>query len=325
MRGHTRILSSIWLAFAGMWWTCYAAATENWPQQSVRIIVPFPAGSGIDVAARIIGDGLAKRWERPVVIENKPGAETTIGAGAFAAARDGRTLLYTTFGTLSVAPLTVEKLPFDPEADLVPLVPTVSVVVAVSVTSALAVKTLADLEAAIRAKPGQLAWTSAPTLPRYVFAAFLKHRGLEMNYVAYRDASQQQIDVGEGRIHAFIAAVSTSAAPVATGKARFIATTEPRRTAILPDVPSAVESGYGEFTFVGGAGLFGWRDMPPAIRERVVTSVNAVLSEPVVAEKLKAAGQQVVGGGPDMLKDLVEQQRARVLEISKSIDLKSAR
>ena len=326
MRGCTRILLSLLsIALAGLWAHGHATAAENWPQQAVRIIVPFPAGSGIDVAVRIIGDGLAKRWERPVVVENKPGAETTIGAGAFAAARDGHTLLYTTFGTLSVAPLTVEKLPFDPEADLVPLVPTVSVVVAISVTSSLAVRTLAELEALIRGKPGQLQWTSAPTLPRYVFAAFLKHRGLDMNYVAYRDASQQQIDLGEGRIHAFIAAVPTSSAPVAAGKARFIATTEPRRTQILPDVPSATESGYGEFTFVGGAGLFGWRDMPASIRQRVITSVNAVLSEPGVAEKLKAAGQQVIGGGPEALKDLVEQQRARVLEISKSIDLRAAK
>lgn len=325
MHSGTRTLrASLLVAFA----TCGAAQpglAQDWPQQTVRIVVPFPAGSGIDVAARIVGDGLAKRWAQPVVIENKPGGETTIGAGAFAAARDGQTLLYTTFGTLSVAPLTVEKLPFDPETDLVPLVPTVSVVVAVSVTSSLAVETLADLEAVIRAKPGQLAWASSPTLPRYVFATFLKQRGLEMSYVAYRDAAQPQIDLGEGRIHAFIAAMPTSAAPVAAGKARFIATTEPRRTAILPHVPSAAESGYGEFTFVGGAGLFGWRDMPRATRERVVTSVNAVLSEPAVTEKLKAAGQQVIGGGPEVLKDLVEQQRARVLELSKSIDLKSAR
>jgi tripartite-type tricarboxylate transporter receptor subunit TctC len=325
MRGTVRMLaSSLLLGFAACGAGQHAAA-ENWPQQTVRIIVPFPAGSGIDVAARIIGDGLARHWQRPVMVENKPGGETTIGAGAFVAARDGHTLLYTTFGTLSVAPLTVEKLPFDPDADLVPLVPTVSVVVAISVTSSLSVTTLTDLEAVIRAKPGQLAWASGPTLPRYVFATFLKERGLQMNYVAYRDASQPQIDLGEGRIHAFIAAIPTSRAVVAAGKARFVATTEPRRTAILPDVPSTAESGYGELTFVGGAGLFGWRNMPPAIRERVITSANGVLSEAAVAERLRAAGQQVIGGGPEALKKLVEQQRSRVLEISKSIDLKSAR
>lgn len=302
-----------------------ATATEAWPQQTVRIVVPFPAGSAIDVAARIIGDGLAIRWGRSVVIENKAGGETVIGAAAFANSRDDHALLYTTFGTLSILPLTADKLPFDPQRDLVPLVPTVSVVVAISVTSDLAVKTLADLETIIRARPGELAWASSPTLPRYVFTMFLKQRHLEMTYVAYRDASQPQADLSEGRIHAFIAAIPTSTPAVAAGKARFVATTEPQRTTILPEVPSVAEAGYDELTFVGGAGMFGSKNMPSSVRERIITDVNAVLSDAVVAGKLRAAGQQVIGGGPEALRRLVEQQAARVVEISKSIDLKSAR
>jgi tripartite-type tricarboxylate transporter receptor subunit TctC len=217
--------------------TCVADpgfASDKWPQQSVRIIVPFPAGSAVDIAARLLADGLSKRWDRAVVVENKPGGETTLGAAAFVAANDQHTLLYTTFGTLTVAPLTIEKLSFDPKVDLVPLVPVASIVVAVSVPSSLSVTSMAELEALIRAKPGQLAWASAPTLPRYVFATFLKQRGLEMNYVAYRDFSQPQIDLGEGRIQAMIFSVAASTAPVAAGKARFLAVTEPRRTAILP-------------------------------------------------------------------------------------------
>jgi tripartite-type tricarboxylate transporter receptor subunit TctC len=291
----------------------------------VRIIVPLAAGGANDIAARLLADGLTKRWDRPVVVENKPGGETTIGAAAFVASRDQRTLLYAPFGTLTVAPLTIEKLSFDPKVDLVPLVPVASIVVAVSVTSNLSVTSLADLEALIRAKPGQLAWASAPTMPRYVFAFFLKQRGLEMNYVAYRDLSQPQVDLGEGRIHALITSVAASRAPVAAGKARFLAVTEPRRTAVLPDVPTAAEAGCDEFNFVGGAGLFGWKDMPLAIRDRIVRDVNAVLSDPSVREKLKAAGQEVIGGGPELLSDLVAKQRARVIELSKSVDLKSAK
>lgn len=308
--------------------TCVAGpsfASEQWPQQSVRIIVPIAAGGANDIAARLLADGLTKRWDRPVVVENKPGAETTMGAAAFVAARDQHTLLYAPFGTLTVAPLTIENLSFDPKADLVPLVPVASIVVALSVPSNLSVTSLAELDALIRAKPGQLAWASAPTMPRYMFASFLRQRGLEMNYVPYRDLSQPQVDLGEGRIHALITSVAASRAPVAVGKARFLAVTEPRRTAVLPDVPTAAEAGYDELTFVGGAGLFGWKDMPYAIRDRIVRDVNAVLGDPGVREKLKAAGQEVIGGGPELLSDLVAKQWARVIEISKSIDLKSAK
>jgi tripartite-type tricarboxylate transporter receptor subunit TctC len=302
-----------------------SATAEQWPTQNVRIIVPFPAGGAVDITARILADSLAKRWDQPVVVENKPGGETMIGAGAFVAARDGHTLLYTTFGTLSVAPLTVDKLPFDPKSDLVPLVPVASIVVGLNVTSTLPVTTLAELEAAIRAKPGQLAWSSAPTLPRYVFATFLKQRGLEMNFIAYRDASQPQIDLGEGRIHALITALPASASVVSLGKARLVAVTEPRRTQLVPDVPTATEAGYDELTFIGGAGLFGWKNMPETLRNRIVADVNAVLADAGIAERLKAGGQQVIGGGPDALAKLIAQQTGKVLEMSKAIDLKVGR
>nr|WP_249134919.1 tripartite tricarboxylate transporter substrate binding protein [Bradyrhizobium sp. AUGA SZCCT0222] len=319
-----KVVSPLILVFVIVGGSRFAVA-ESWPQRAVRIVVPFPAGSAIDVAARIIGDGLARRWGQSVVIENKPGGETIIGTSAFVSARDQHALLYTTFGTVSVLPLTADNLPFNPQTDLVPLVPTVSVVVAVSVTSSLPVKTLSELEALIRSRPGEFAWASSPTLPRYVFTMFLKQRGLEMNYVGYRDASQPQADLGEGRIHAFVAAIPTSMPAVAAGKARFVATTEPQRTTILPEVASAAEAGYDELSFIGGAGMFVGNDMPASIRERVIADVNAVLSDAVITGKLKAAGQQVIGGGPDVLRRLVEQQAARVVEISRSIDLKSVR
>jgi tripartite-type tricarboxylate transporter receptor subunit TctC len=325
MRSSRKGTALILAALSGACVASPSFASDQWPQQHVRIIVPLAAGGALDTAARLLADGLTKRWDRPVVVENKPGAETTIGAAAFVAAHDQHTLFYAAFGTLTVAPLTIEKLSFDAKADFVPLVPVASIVVAVSVPSNLSVTSLADLEALVRAKPGQLAWASAPTMPRYVFASFLKQRGLEMNYVAYRDLSQPQVDLGEGRIHALITSVAASRTPVAAGKARFLAVTEPRRTGVLPDVPTAAEAGYDEFTFVGGAGLFGWKDMPQSIRDRIVRDVNAVLSAPGVREKLKAAGQEVIGGGPELLGDLVAKQRTRVIEISKLIDLKSAK
>jgi tripartite-type tricarboxylate transporter receptor subunit TctC len=321
-----RIVALVYVVLAALFLVITGPATaQDWPQQTVTIVVPIPAGGAADAAARILADGLAKKWQRPVIIENKPGAEMTIGAAAFAAANDRHTLFYAPFGIVTLAPLTFDKLPYDTDTDLVPLVPVASIVVAVSTTGTLPINTLAELEAAIRARPGQLAWASAPTLPRYVFTAFLKQRGLDMTYVPYRDASQPQADLGEGRIHALITSVAASRSVVAAGKARFLAITETRRTAVLPDVPSASEVGYDEFSFVGGAGLFGWKGIPDALRDRIVSDVNAVLSDPAAADKLTASGQQVIGGGPAQLTALLLQQRARVLDISRAIDIKALR
>ena len=158
---------------------------------------------------------------------------------AFLQTRDEHTLLYTVFGTLTVVPLTMDKVPYDAENDFVPIAPTASVVVVVSVNSGLPVHSLADLERVARARPGQLSWASGPTLPRYAFATFLKQRGLEMTYVGYRNTTQPQADLGEGRIHALITGVTASSAPVALGKSRFLAITEPQRSVVLPAVPTA--------------------------------------------------------------------------------------
>jgi tripartite-type tricarboxylate transporter receptor subunit TctC len=319
-----RRLSPIFAAVLMIFLNAQACAQE-WPRQTVRLIVPFVAGAANDVAARIVADGLSRRWGKPVVIENRPGGETTIGVAAFVGARDEHTLLYTVFGSLTVVPLTMEKAPYDADIDLAPIAPVTSVVVVLSVNGSLPVHSLADLERVVRARPDQFSWAAGPTLPRYAFATFLKQRGLEMTYVGYRDTNQPQADLGEGRIHALITSVAASSAPVTLGKSRFIAITEPQRSAILPDVPTAAESGYDELTFIGGAGLFGWKGMPDALRSRINHDVNAVLDDPAVRQKLTAAGQQAIGGGPEKLSALIAAQRKRVLEISRTIDLRAMR
>jgi len=180
-----------------------ASAEKNgtpWPQRQVRMVVTFPPGSANDAAARILADALGKRWGHTVVVENRTGAEGTLGVASFVAAHDDHTLLYSVAGSVTVAPLLIDKLPYDPERDLVPIVATASIILTVSVHQGIPVKTLDDLVQVLRAAPGRYAWSSGPTLPRYAFEAFLKRNGLSMNYVAYRDAAQPQADLGEGRI-----------------------------------------------------------------------------------------------------------------------------
>jgi tripartite-type tricarboxylate transporter receptor subunit TctC len=152
------------------------AARADWPERSVKLIVTFPPGSANDAAARIFADGLSKSWGKPVVVEDRPGAEGTIGVGSFVSGQDDHTLLYTVAGSVSVAPLLIDKLSYDVDRDLVPIAATTAIILTLAVSNNLSVESIPNLIDVLRSNPGKYAWTSGPSLPRYVFASFLKKR-----------------------------------------------------------------------------------------------------------------------------------------------------
>ena len=142
---------------------------------------------------------------------------------AFVSSQDDHTLLYTVAGSVTIAPLLIDRLPYDVDRDLEPIAATTAIVLTLAVSNELTVRGIPELIDALRSSPGKYAWTSGPTLPRYVFAAFLKRNALQMNFVSYRDASQPQADLGEGRIQVLVTSLAASASPVQTGKAHFLA------------------------------------------------------------------------------------------------------
>jgi len=300
------------------------AARAEWPKRPIKLIVTFPPGSANDAAARIFADALGKKWGKPVVVEDKPGAEGTIGVGAFVAAQDDHTLLYTVAGSVTVAPLLIDKLPYDVERDLQPIAATTAIVLTLAVSNDLPVRSIPELIDILRSNPGKYAWTSGPTLPRYVFAAFLKRNGLQMNFVSYRDASQPQADLGEGRIRALVTSLTASSSPVQTGKARFLAVINPTRAAVLPDLPTARELGHPELEIDGMSGIFGGNAISDALRNRIAMDVAAICQDAEVRRKLEAAGHNVLGGTTEELKAGIARQRAWVGEITEIIDIRNA-
>ncbi len=301
-----------------------AVARAEWPERAVKLIVTFPPGSANDAAARIFADALGKKWGKPVVVESRPGAEGTIGVGSFVSSPDDHALLYTVAGSITVAPLLVDKLPNDANQDLMPIAATTSIVLTLAVSNELAVRSIPELIAVLRTNPGKYAWTSGPTLPRYVFAAFLKRNGLQMNFVSYRDASQPQADLGEGRIQALLTSLTASSAPVQSGKARFLAVVNPTRAATLPDLKTARELGYPELEIEGLAGIFGGKAMPQTLRNRIAADVTAICAEADIRRKLEAGGHNVLSGSTEELKAGIEKQRAWVTEVTKIIDIRNA-
>src|SRR5436190_22552852 len=121
-----------------------SAAMAEWPERTVKIIVTFPPGSANDSAARIFADALSKKWGKPVVVEDKPGAEGTLGVGAFVANQDDHTLLYTVAGSVTVAPLLIDKLPYDVDRDLEPIAATTAIVLTLAVNNDLSVRSVRE-------------------------------------------------------------------------------------------------------------------------------------------------------------------------------------
>jgi tripartite-type tricarboxylate transporter receptor subunit TctC len=297
---------------------------SDWPSRSVRIIVPFPAGSTIDLAARAYAERLSRRWTRPVMVENKPGADAIVGGSAFAASRDDHTLLYGTASMITVNPLLQGVLPYDPVRDMVPIAPGGSSILVVAVAQHVPAHSLKDLVELARAKPGDLSWAAGPSLPHFAFAATLRRHQLDMVQIPYRDATTPQTDLNEGRLHVLSHSLQAVAGLIAANKARILAVTSPQRERLLPDVPTAAEAGFPEMEVESLTGLFGWRDMPPELRDRIAADMRTVAVDPVMHIQFEATGQRVLSGTPAEFAAAIGRQRIRIQQIMHIIDLKQA-
>jgi tripartite-type tricarboxylate transporter receptor subunit TctC len=318
-----RVLSLIACMTAATLASAAAEADKAWPTRPVRIIVPFSAGAATDVAARLYADGLSKRWGQPVVIENRPGADTHLATAEFIKARDDHTLLYGISSAFTINPLLLGIPPYDPQ-DLVPISATASVILLVGVHTGVPARSLGDLARLAQAEPGKLLWAAPPGVPRYAFTAFLKRRGLDMPFVPYRDSTTPPIDLGEGRLQVNVLAVPGAIALAQSGKARILAVIDAQRAPMLPDVPTVAEAGYPEMTIDAFGGLFGWRDMSAVLRDRISGDVQAVAKDPTVRARLEAGGQRALGTTAEEFAAAIERQRVRIGEIAHLIDLKSA-
>jgi tripartite-type tricarboxylate transporter receptor subunit TctC len=288
---------------------------ETWPQRAVRIILPLPAGVGVDLAARLFAERLAERWKQPVVVENVPGADGIVGVTRFVGSRDDHTLLFSFAGPITINPLIHEKLPYDPFRDLVPIVSAIDNFFAIAISSSLEVDSIQALVAVARKDPGRLNWTATPGLPQYIFAALQKNTGVQMAYVPYRDVTAALHDLGEGRIHALATGVPILLPQVQRGKARLLMVTSRERSPLAEDVPTAKEAGYPELLFEGVVGFYGWRDIAPDLKERIAADVRAVAADSAMVARLRGIGIAVRTGTPAEFAADIEDQRTRLAPI----------
>ena len=161
-----------------------SSLAETWPQRNVRIITPFPAGTGADISARLFAERLALRWEKPVIVENKPGADGILAVTAVVGARDGHTLLYTNGGPVTANPFTHDKLPYDAARDLSPISSAADVAIAISVPSSLNLGTIAEFIAFARSRQGALNWSATTGMLDFFIPGFFKNAGLNLTRIS---------------------------------------------------------------------------------------------------------------------------------------------
>jgi tripartite-type tricarboxylate transporter receptor subunit TctC len=283
----------------------------SWPQRTVRLIVPLSPGTATDVTARLYAERLAERWKQPVVVENKPGPDALLAVNTLVTASDEHTLLFSFGGPVTINPILYEKLPYDPQRDLVPIVAGTDSFLGIAANTASGITSLGDLQARAKAEPGKLNWAATAGMPQFVFAMYLKSAGVDITYVPYRDFTPALQDVSEGRI----TVVSTGLLPLLTllqgGKARILAVTNRERSPGAPQVPTAIESGFPDVVAGGFQGFFGWRGMSDVLRDRIAADVRAVAPD-MPAERLINLGQIVRAGTTADFVAMIDEQRALV-------------
>jgi tripartite-type tricarboxylate transporter receptor subunit TctC len=309
------------LLLAGLTLTAPTEAA-SWPERTVKIVTTSAAGSSGDVTARTLADLLAKRWIRPVVVENRPGADGIIGAQGFLELRDGHALLFTTHSTFTVVPLLHEKLLFDPVRDFAPITLAVEDFLAIVASPSLPANTLSEFVSLARSKPGALNWYAVPGSPYLSYLAFQKREGFATTFVPYRNPATVMTDLAEGRVHVAVVPMAFALGQLRAGKIKALAVTNSIRTPAAPEVPTAREAGYPDIAFGGLLGLFGPRDMPLVLRDRIAAEVGALLKESDVARRLANLGLVTRGTTPAEFSTILDEQRSKWIAIAREHDFK---
>jgi tripartite-type tricarboxylate transporter receptor subunit TctC len=296
------------LALVASLWAAPAAA-QDFPSQAVKLVVPFVAGGGVDVAARIIAPRLAEELGQPVIIENRGGAGGALGAAAVAqAAPDGYTILFGTASTHGTNPALYARLPYDPVRDFTPIIVCTTSPSVLVVPPTLPVNTAAELIALARSKPGELSFASYGTgsinhLGAELFNSMAK---IQASHIPYRGAAPALTDLIGGRVQYMLDGVSTSKGYIQAGTIKTLGASGLTRTPVFPDLPTIAESALPGFDFTTWFGFFAPARTPKAVVDLINRKANAVLAMAIVKENFVKLGIEGAGGTPEMLADKVK-------------------
>ena len=300
-------------------------AAQTYPSRPIRFVVPFAAGAGVlDIMARIVSQHLGTGIGQQVVVDNRPGAGGNVGAEIAAkAAPDGYTMLMGNTA-LVVSPYLFAKLPFDPLTDFVPVTQVNSAPLLLVVHPSLPVKSVAELVAYAKARPGQLNYGSGGigTTPFLATELFKSLAGIDVVHVPYKGGAPALADLVAGQLSFMIENVPGTLPLVKDGKLRALAITSRQRLALVPEVPTMIEAGVAGYEMIGWNGIFLPKGTPAEITTRLSTDLMKVLGSAEMKEQLGKLGAEPVGSTPQQFGAFVQAESQRWGKIIKDLGIK---
>ncbi len=300
------------------------ARAQTWPDKPIKFVVAAGPGSSLDTLARVIGDKLKDRLGQPVIVENRPAAGGTVATAEVAkAAPDGYTMLLGFNGPLAFGPL-LQKLPYDVQKDLAPVIITTSQPNVLAVNGELPVKTLRELVAYAKANPGKLAYASVGNgSSSHLNMELLKSvAGFDALHVPFNGSPPAVTATIQGETQMMFAVMQPLQPQIQAGKLRAIAVTTAKRFPLLPDLPTIAESGYPGFEALAWNGILVPAGTPLPVIAQLNAEINAILKDPDVVAKMNAQGFDLIGGTPDAFGKLIRRETDTWAPVIRKVGLK---
>ena len=297
-----------------------AEEATRYPTKPIRLIVPLAPAGTTDIVARLVAQKYNEALGQPVIVDNRPGAGTTLGSALVARARpDGYTLLFTSVSLATTVPL-YRSLPYDPVRDLAPIGPVGQSFYVLAVQPSLPVNSVQELVAMAKAKPKQLSYASAGqgTITHLTVELFMSQVKIDMLHVPFKGGAPALTAFVGGQVNVIFNPIAEILPQVrAGGRVRTLAVTSPKRVAELPDTPTLAELGLPGCTVTTWSGIYVPAGTPRGIVDRLNTELNRMVQQPEVRDRLQSNGLQPVGGTPADLGNYLKSEIARWSKVVK--------
>jgi len=300
-----------------------ALAQQAYPAKPIKLIVPFPPGGSADLVARVVSQKMAENTKQPVVVENRPGADTIIAMQAVALApADGYTVGYAIGSALTMNPTLYSNLPYDPAKDFAPVTLIVNNPLALVVHPSVPAKTAKELAEYIKANPGKLFYGQANIVAKVATEAFAAAAGGKMVEVPYKGSTQNVQDLILGRVQVAIEPVATILPYVKEGKLRALAVTDGHRSKAFPDLPTVAETGVKGYAFSNWHAILLPAATPKEVVAKLQEEIVKAAKNPEVAAKVAPLGVEIVASSSADLQKRVTAERDHWSKEIKALGIK---